>query len=143
MLIKANEAFENQNWIDAQHYYSELLEVNGTNYRYLEKRGYCNFKLRRNSQAISDFSLALSLTKSESQLYFFRGNVYLQSENYNQALDDFNMLIAMSSNHSAGINQRGLVYIRLEKRDEACKDFRKSLELGNQTAAINIDKYCK
>lgn len=137
-----NEAFKKEEWVDAKYYYDEVLEVDKNNPRLLEKRGYCNFKLFKTEKAINDFSKAINLTEDEFQLYFFRGNAYLQGKKFENALTDLNFLLSKRPNHSSALNQRGLVYISKGEVEKACLDFSKSLSLGNKVSQVNIDKYC-
>lgn len=138
-----NKSFKEEDWVDAKYYYDEVLEVDPKNPRLLEKRGYCNFKLNKTAKAIDDFSKAIQLTEDEYQLFFFRGNAYLQANDFTNALADLNFFLDKRPDHSSAINQRGLVKTRQENLEDACEDFRRSKELGNEIAQINIDKYCK
>lgn len=109
----------------------------------LEKRGYCNFRLDRQEEAINDFTSAIALSTNQYQLFFFRGNAYLRAEQYDQAIKDFDSLITQRPRHSSALNQRGLAYIGKKEKETACLDFIKSSEMGNLSAKYNVEKYCQ
>lgn len=139
----ANEAFRSEAWNEARDYFSRLVRIEPGNPVFLEKYGYSLYQLNLHDQAIEAFDKAIRATEGKApQLFFFRGNAFLEKRNYQAALDDFDRLIRQSPNHRAGFNQRGLVHLGLGNKEKACADFRRAEALGNRSGRINIERYC-
>jgi tetratricopeptide (TPR) repeat protein len=144
-----NEKYNAEEWKDAIFYYDALAEAEPQNIYFFERKGYCNYGLKRYKQALIDFNKAISIAQIEKfpQLLFYRGNTNYRLEDYDSAIADFNKLLEIQPKHLNATNQRGLSYIGLEKKDEACNDFERVYKFGvpklKSLAKRNIDKYCK
>jgi tetratricopeptide (TPR) repeat protein len=148
-LQLGEEKFEAGKWNDAIFYYDALAKSEPKNIYFLERKGYCNFGLKRYQQAINDFNNAIGIGQIEEnpQLLFFRGNSFYQLADYDSAINDFNQMLAIQPKHLGATNQRGLAYVGVGKETEACSDFKRVYQYGIQSlkdkAKVNIDNYCK
>ncbi len=143
-----NDKFEKEKWQDALFYFDALVKLEPQNISFLERKGYCNFGLKRYDQALADFNKAIENGPVEKnpQLLFFRGNTKRQLGDHESAINDFNQLLKIQPRHLGATNQRGLSYIEIGKNAEACLDFNRVYKFGIKSlkdkAKINIDRYC-
>lgn len=141
--------FEKENWTDAKFYFDALVKSDPENIDFLERRGYCNFGLKRFEQALADFNKAIENTdiNQSPQLLFFRGNTLSELKKHERAIEDFNKMLTIQPRHMGATNQRGLAYAKAGKKQEACKDFEKVIQFGvknlKEKAQFNLEKYCK
>lgn len=73
-------------------------------------------------EAISDATLALSKTPSNTELYFCRGYAKLMSNDLNGADIDFSICLQLDPNHMMALKNKSIATVNLKKYDEAILD---------------------
>jgi tetratricopeptide (TPR) repeat protein len=61
--------------------------------------------------------------------YYFRGNAYMQLNDFEQAVDDFNKVVSVNPEHAQAYFDRGRAFRQLNKIDSAEKDFKYFISL--------------
>jgi tetratricopeptide (TPR) repeat protein len=98
------------------------------------------FHKKHNYQAaINEYTKAIAIDPSSSELYFNRGLSYSYSDQYELAVKDFNRAIELEPTNDAAIFNRGIAEFELGQYKEALKDFDKTIELvpGDAKAYFN------
>jgi len=92
-------------------------------YRY---RGWCEFRVGKFSQALSDFTEAIELQPSAA-IYSMRGSTYLQMEQNDKAIEDFTKAISLSPGGGFNYGERALAYTRMQQYENAIQDYSTAL----------------
>lgn len=90
------------------------------------------------------FSLGklIKANPSEAKYYFYRGVVYIKTENFKVAEEDFNFAIAKEYNLADSYYQRGIARFKLGENNLACDDWEQASKLGNFKSQETKYKYC-
>ena len=132
---------------DAEHYYdrswaycnmekyddaiidiSKALEIDPRNSLYYYDKGRFEYWAERYKDAVIDLTKGIDLRPTESK-YIYRGNCYMELEEYDQALSDFNKALEIEPESASARVRRGILYKSLERLEDAENDFKKILEL--------------
>jgi tetratricopeptide (TPR) repeat protein len=62
--------------------------------------------------------------------FISRGNVHLNTRNYDRAIDDYNKAIRLNPKYAIGFYNRGLAYLRKGSTDRAIEDFNEAIRLN-------------
>jgi tetratricopeptide (TPR) repeat protein len=62
---------------------------------------------------------------------------------YEEAIAEYSKAIEINNNFSAAYYNRGLVEVVLGQKESGCLNLKKAEELGEKSASIMIQKYCK
>jgi tetratricopeptide (TPR) repeat protein len=93
-------------------------------------RGGEYFDSQKNySQALADYTKAISLDSKDMTKYFHRGIAYLKLKNYKMALKDFNKAIQLDPTFGRAYGGRGIIYIKTNQEKQGCEDIHKFAEL--------------
>ena len=96
----------------------------------------------KTANALSDFTEAIRYNES-AYLYYNRGNVYVQRNDYVHAIEDYSHAIAIDGNLAEAYYNRGLARIANKQQSEGISDLSKAGELGLYTAYSIIKRYRK
>ena len=120
-----------------------------------DERGHAHLELKDYQRAKEDFDAAIHLGRQEArdlwgesgerllyetrdplryslaQVYYYRGKVHIELEDYQQALADLTEAITFAPHEADWHETRGLLYSRLCRADEAEQDFDRAAELRN------------
>src|SRR5262249_14989105 len=128
-LGRAEALFELHRFEEAAHSFDRYFQYCGRPradvYR---KRGQAQSKLRRYSDAIADYTLALKL-EPKGDTYANRGWIHVVNKAYKSALDDFEEAIRHDPRNGDAHNGRGLMRAKLG-RAHADADAEEALRLG-------------
>jgi tetratricopeptide (TPR) repeat protein len=106
-------------------------------------RGAAKGELNRYTEGMADFKVAL---EKDPELVDGQINLalsHLGMKEYEEAIKGFNQVItARDNNLGKAYFYRGEAKYELGKKEEACIDYNKALNLGYQTADINIKNLC-
>ncbi|MCI0449319.1 MAG: trypsin-like peptidase domain-containing protein [Chlorobi bacterium] len=125
------EAYKNQNYEDAEFYFSKYLEKFSSDVGAYYNRGYARFKLREFSKAINDFSKVIEFNLASSDSYFYRGNCYYSIKEYQKAYSDYTIALEKEPDNPDIFYNRGYTLFRMNKYPEAIGDWQKAVELNS------------
>ena len=92
-----------------------------------------NVDMKR-ANVLSDLSDAIRLSPQNAYLYYNRGNIHVQRQDYERAMDDYNRALELDANLAEAYYNRGLVHAQQKNTDAAIADLSKAGELGLYTA---------
>ncbi|PZX55915.1 tetratricopeptide repeat protein [Algoriphagus ratkowskyi] len=136
------EEFEKGNFEASIKFYSEAIMFNPNEFFYYYSRGLSMVELKRNMEAIIDFTKSIDLNPSEGGLYAARGQCKGNLGDFFGAISDFTKAIEYYPKNSLFFYQRGIAKIKLGKTESGCIDLSKSGELGYSKAYLTINKAC-
>jgi TolA-binding protein len=124
------EAYKNQNYEDAEFYFSKYLERFSSDVSAYYNRGYARFKLREFSKAINDFSKVIEINSATTDSYFYRANCYYSIKEYQKAFNDYTSALEKEPDNPDIFYNRGYTLFRMNKYQEAINDWRRAVELN-------------
>jgi tetratricopeptide (TPR) repeat protein len=149
----ANTAIQNfDNAIDDLGIY---LQIDSTSSLAYWQRAVCQEKINafhasqgtntdlQSANVLGDLSEAILLAPKNAYLFYNRGNLYAQRQDYQRAIDDYTQAIALEEQLAEAYFNRGLVRIHAKKVAEGIADLSKAGELGLYQAYSVIKKYQK
>ncbi|MEM1000475.1 MAG: tetratricopeptide repeat protein [Bacteroidota bacterium] len=99
-------------------------------------------KMEKPKKAVKDITSALAIERDDIKLILDRGFLYLELEEPQNAIHDFSRVILLDPKQAAAFFGLGnAVYAEGNVR-KACSDWRTALDLGDDRAADQINKYC-
>ena len=144
-----------QNYEAAIDDLSAYLQIDSTSVLALWQRACCqnrinefeasqgtNVDLKR-ANVLGDLTEALSLAPHNAYLYYNRGCLYAQRQDYARAVDDFSQAIALDAQLAEAYYNRGLCAIYQKQPDAGTADLSRAGELGLYTAYNVIKRYRK
>ena len=93
-----------------------------------------------------EFSLAISLTPENAELYYGRAEARYGMGKYREAVSDFDRYLQDNPSDAGATFERGITKSLLKPEDVvgACVDMKRAEELGQDISAVNgLDIYCK
>ena len=95
----------------------------------------------KSANVLGDLSDALQQSPHNAYLYYNRGNLYAQRQDYLHAIDDYTHAISLEEHLAEAYFNRGLARIHVKKVSEGIEDLSKAGELGLYQAYSVIKKY--
>ena len=96
----------------------------------------------KTANVLSDLTEAIRYGEN-AYLYYNRGNVYVQRNDYQHAIEDYTRAITLDGNLAEAYYNRGLARIANKQQTEGISDLSKAGELGLYTAYSIIKRYRK
>ena len=136
-----------EHYEEALNYLDDALEsVDQNNVQLVNKifvnRGAAFQKLNNFQEALSNYSKAIDIDKTNPNVFVYRGNLYYKRENYENALDDFNKVLELDPNNHVAQYNVGMCHFRQGDKLNACDAFHKACELGNKNACKMVISKC-
>ena len=126
--------------------FTKAIEIHPTADAY-KRRGISYYAINNIDAGKKDFKRAIELDPNEAQCYFFLG---AYEDNFKKSILLLTKSIELTQIDSAPTNLRkdaialrGITYYNNGKKKLACEDFQKAMELGNENASKNYNKYCR
>jgi len=85
----------------------------------------------------------IEFNNSKADTCLKNGNNSVLLKKYEEAIAEYSKAIEINNNFSAAYYNRGLVEVVLGKKESGCLDLKKAEELGEKSASIMFQKYCK
>lgn len=120
-------AKENQNYREAEMYFTKHLEKFSYDVKAYFSRGYSRTKLKEYRKAISDFDKAIEFDPDDAQSYFFRGNCHYSLMEYDESVADYSKAIELDPDYGEFYFNRGYAYYKLKMYNEAVADWDKCI----------------
>ncbi len=143
-----------QNFDAAIEDLSTILQTDSSSSLAYWQRAVCQSKLNdfnasqgtdvrmKTANVLSDLTEAIRYNEN-AYLYYNRGNVYVQRNDYTHAIEDYSRAIALDAHLAEAYYNRGLARIANKQQAEGINDLSKAGELGLYTAYSIIKKYRK
>ena len=154
MLLRRAIAYSNiQNFDNAIDDLSICLQIDSTMTLALWQRAVCQAKINefnasqgtnidlQSANVLGDLSDAIQKLPNNPYLYYNRGNLYAQRQDYQHAIEDYTRAIALEERLAEAYFNRGLALIYVKREAEGIADLSKAGELGIYQAYSVIKKY--
>jgi len=120
-------------------YFSRALLSNPANAELYYLRADAKSKLKKNKEAIDDYSKAIKL-KPEMKYYLGRGLTYLTILDFKGAINDFDEAVTLDSTNSELYFNRGYSYSALDNYDRALSDYSTAIILDSSNAKLFVNR---
>jgi tetratricopeptide (TPR) repeat protein len=123
-------AKENENYREAELYFTKHLEKFSYDVKAYFNRGYSRTKLKEYTKAINDFDKAIEYNPDDADSYFYRGNCRYSLKEFDEAINDYNKAIELEPDYSDFYYNRGYARYKLKMYMEALSDWEKCIKLN-------------
>jgi tetratricopeptide (TPR) repeat protein len=127
---KALAVTETGNFIQAEAYWTQLVQDFPTNPAAWSNRGNSRISQNKLDEAIADFNKAIELAPDAPDPYLNRGTALEGKGQYEEAIADYNKVLAIAPNDAMAYNNRGNAKGGLGQWKEALADFQKAIEIA-------------
>lgn len=87
------------------------------------------FEQRQYSEAVVNYSRAITLDPENERIYNHRGLAYKKLRKYDQAIDDYSRAISINKDYTQAYTNRGITYRKLGEFDRATNDYKQAIKL--------------
>ena len=131
--------------------FTKAIEIYPTADAY-KRRGVSYYAVNKIEAGKKDFRRAIELNPNDAQCYFFLGAYEDNSEkdNFKNRITLLDKCIELIKDDTEvpnlrrdAIGLRGIIYYNNGKKKQACADFQQAMELGDENASKNYNKYCR
>ena len=155
LLMRAIAYSTIQNFDNAIDDLSICLQIDSTSLLAFWQRAVCQAKINefnasqgtnidlQSANVLGDLSEAIKMSPQNTYLYYNRGNLYAQRQDYRRAIEDYSQAILLEERLAEAYFNRGLALIYLKREAEGISDLSKAGELGIYQAYSVIKKYQK
>ena len=142
LLMRAIAYSTIQNFDNAIDDLSICLQIDSTLTLALWQRAVCQAKINefnasqgtnidlQTANVLGDLSTAIQKSPNNTYLYYNRGNLYAQRQDYQHAIDDYTKAISLEERLAEAYFNRGLALIYMKREAEGIADLSKAGELG-------------
>jgi len=123
--------------------YNQAIVLNPKYFEALNNRGSAKGALGDFRGALNDFNEAIIINPKYSEAYSNRGNAKTMLKDNNGAVADYSQAIILNPKYSDAYFNRGVARLNMNKISEACEDWRMALQLGDNSAAGMMKRYCQ
>jgi len=120
----------NHLWTDPVMLWSDAITKSPGKARPYLNRGLAYAERGLLVQAISDYTTAISLDRSNVEAYNNRGSAYGMNGNLNKSIDDFKKAISINPGYAPAYNNYGVTLSALKKYDMAIANFSHAIQLS-------------
>ena len=142
LLMRAIAYSTIQNFDNAIDDLSICLQIDSTSSLALWQRAVCQAKINefnasqgtniylQSANVLGDLSDAIQMSPRNTYLYYNRGNLYAQRQDYQRAIEDYTKAISLEERLAEAYFNRGLALIYVKRETEGIADLSKAGELG-------------
>jgi len=153
LLLRAVAYGTIQNFDNAIDDLSICLQIDSTSSLAYWQRAVCQAKINefnasqgtnielKSANVMGDLSEAIRQSPKNAYLYYNRGNLYAQRNDYQHAIDDYTRALQLEERLAEAWFNRGLAKIYVKRVNEGIEDLSKAGELGLYQAYSVIKKY--
>ena len=153
LLLRAVAYGTIQNFDNAIDDLSICLQIDSTSSLAYWQRAVCQAKINefnasqgtnielKSANVMGDLSEAIQQSPKNAYLYYNRGNLYAQRNDYQHAIDDYTRALKLEERLAEAWFNRGLAKIYVKRVNEGIEDLSKAGELGLYQAYSVIKKY--
>ena len=137
LLALAKRNHLNNNFVEAQKFYEEILSINSTHFETIFFLGTLKAQTKKFEEAKELLKKAIKIKPEIPDLHNNMGLILMEIKDYDQSLISFKKAIQINPKFSVAFNNLGTVYMGLGKVDEAIKNFQQSIKINPN----NSDSY--
>jgi lipoprotein NlpI len=116
-------------WATTHQTQAESRDAEGYNHR-----GNVHADKGQYDQAISEYTMALKIKPTYTEVYYNRGYAYTIKGKYDDAIRDFNKAVELNPKYAKAYHIRGIAYASKGRYDQAITDYTKTLEINPKDA---------
>jgi tetratricopeptide (TPR) repeat protein len=120
---------QEQEWIEAVRVFTGGIMKRPDQFTGYDLRGRAYQKLRRNVQALADFSKAIDLNPNSASTLTSRGNVFFALNRLDEALADHERAIRLQPDYAEAHVNLGHVLVRKDRLDKAISEYEQAIGL--------------
>jgi len=136
-LLKAGiDKIEAGDYQKAISFMDQLLAKNEKHLTANNIKGVALFQLGKIEDAISAFTIAISIDSASYKPYLNRGNAYMEKKLYKEALVDYNRANGLDASQKDIYYNRGLALLGLESYEDAVIDLQQALSKESPQALV-------
>lgn len=122
----------------AIHQYDNSLSINPRYVKTYLRQGWAFYSTNQPDRALQNYSRAIELDRKNSEAYFYRARLYMESKNIDLAFADFSQCIELTNDPDAYMN-RALIHIENGDLTQAVSDANMMIRYGpNNPVGYNI-----
>jgi len=133
------ESYNNGRYRTAVEYFTRAIWEDPVNAELYFLRANAKAKLKRNEEAILDYTTAIKLDP-EMKYYQNRGLTFIELEDYKNAISDFNEALTFDSENSTLYFNRGYTNALTGNYYNAIEDYTKSIQLDSTNAKTFVNR---
>lgn len=99
-------------------------------------------EMGNSEKAIETINRALSLDDNIPEIWYDRGVIRRDSDDFEGAIADFKQAFALDSSFTSACHNIGSIYMHTGNMTQACHYWRMASDLGDQDAKRLVDEYC-
>lgn len=130
IAIEALKATENGDFIEAEKYWSELIEKFPTNPAVWSNRGNARVSQNKLQDAVADYNESIKLAPNVPDPYLNRGTAYEGLGEYEKAIADYEKVLTLDPEDAMAYNNLGNAKAGLNDWETAVKYYHKATELS-------------
>ena len=131
---QAFQAAEQGDFVQAEKYWTELIEDFPNNPAVWSNRGNIRVNENKLDEAIDDFNQSIKIAPQYSDPYLNRGIAYEGKKMWEDALADYNRVLEIDPQDAMAYNNRGNAKAGEKSWQDALKDYLKAVELEPEFA---------
>jgi tetratricopeptide (TPR) repeat protein len=128
------EFMEKKDYQKAKEMFEKAVELGPKKSYAYRFRGYFNFFLSRNDQALSDLAKAIELEPRSAANFYYRGEIYRKMREYDKALADYDSALKLLPFYTDAYVGIALVRMEKEEMEAAAETCRKLMEIDPNDA---------
>jgi tetratricopeptide (TPR) repeat protein len=136
---KALKAIEKGNYLQAEVYWTQLIEQFPNNPAVWSNRGNTRIAQNRLDDAIADFNRSIEIAPQYPDPYLNRGIAYESKKLRQKALADYNQVLAINPDDAVAYNNRGNAKAGQKLWQEALTDYQKAVEIAPNFALARVN----
>jgi Flp pilus assembly protein TadD len=121
-------------WKNSVTYDTDAINNYPDSYVSYNNRGIAYYKMKKFTQALSDYNKSLQLNDKQPIVYCNRGVIYQEMGDQVRAIEDFTKALKLNPSYSEVYNNLGNSYAAIGKKGEAKKAYAKAIELNPKYA---------
>ena len=122
------------NFFEGSKYLSKYIKANKQNPDAYNNYANALKELGRDSDALINYKISLSLNPQDPETYFNLADVYSRKENYNLAIENYQKSIQLNPQSFEAFNNLGLIYEKIGQYEDASNCFIKAAEINENFA---------
>jgi tetratricopeptide (TPR) repeat protein len=140
ILIKMGICYiEKKEYVEALRSFESALLLNNQDFRVLQHIAWCEFLLKRNSQALDQINKAIALKDSDGDNFYIKARILLEMEDYQNANDNLKKAIICNISKVEYLSSLAILNALNKEYKEAFDNFLRATQLAPNCPEIWYD----